>query len=46
MLGWVFSGAPGLSRVVKGATLHCSAWASPWRGFSYCGAQALGSWTQ
>ena len=23
-----------------GATLHCSAWASPYRGLSSCGAQA------
>ena len=34
----------GLSLVaVSGATLHCSAWASHCRGFSCCGARALGA---
>ena len=34
---WAFSNCS------RGATFHCSAWASHCGGFSYCGAQALGT---
>ena len=41
---WVSIAARGLSLVVaSGATLHCGAQASHCRGFSCCGARALGA---
>ena len=43
-LCWVFVAARGLSLVAaSGATLHCSVQASHCGGFSYCGAQAVGT---
>ena len=43
-LRWVFIDARGLSlAAASGVTLHCGVWASPCGGFSFCGAQALGS---
>ena len=43
-LCWVFIAGRGLSLVVvRGATLHCGAWASPCGGFSCCRALVLGA---
>ena len=43
-LRWVFVAVHGLSLVAAGATLRCGVWASHCRGFSCCGARALGVW--